>query len=106
MRIPDDLAGMRVLHMASWHPSRVHPQLGNFIRRHIECLPEGVENTVPHAWRTRPASLRRREVDDVLSGDIRTLTALVPDRPPRRWRVERAYTRLCERLRARATSPT
>ena len=105
MRIPDDLARMRVLHMASWHPNRVHPQLGNFIRRHIECLPEGVENTVLHAWPDSTRALRRREVEDVLSGDIRTLTALVPDRPPRRWRVERAYTRLCERLQREGYQP-
>ena len=50
-------------------------------------------------------ALRRREVEDVLSGDIRTLTALVPDRPPRRWRVERAYTRLCERLQREGYQP-
>ena len=89
---------MRVLHMASWHPNRVHSQLGNFVRRHIECLPDEVESTVLHAWPESRRSLRRREVEDMTAGAIRTLTALVPDRTPRRWRMERAYTRLCEQL--------
>ncbi len=89
---------MRVLHMASWHPNRVHSQLGNFVRRHIECLPDEVESTVLHAWPESRRSLRRREVEDMTAGAVRTLTALVPDRPPRRWRMERAYTRLCEQL--------
>ena len=84
--------------MASWHPNRVHSQLGNFVRRHIECLPDEVESTVLHAWPESRRSLRRREVEDMTAGAVRTLTALVPDRPPRRWRMERAYTRLCEQL--------
>ena len=96
---------MRVLHMASWHPNRVHPQLGNFIRRHIACLSDGVESVVLHAWPDSTRSMRRREVEEVISGDIRTLTALVPDRAPRRWRVERAYTRLCERLQREGFRP-
>ena len=99
------LAAMRVLHMASWHPNRVHPQLGNFIRRHIECLPADVESTVLHAWPDTTRAMRRREVEEVMSGGVRTLTALVPDRPPRRWRVERAYTRLCERLQREGYRP-
>ena len=91
---------MRVLHFASWHPNRVHPQLGNFVRRHIEALPVEVESTVVHAWPDPAPSLRRREVEEVTdaASGVRTMTAYVPDRAPRRWRVERAYTRLVERL--------
>jgi len=96
---------MRVLHMASWHPNRVHPQLGNFIRRHIECIPDEVESTVLHAWPESRRSLRKREVEDMTSGPVRTLTAVVPDRPPRRWRMERAYTRLCEQLQREGALP-
>lgn len=91
---------MRVLHFASWHPNRVHPQLGNFVRRHIEALPEEVESTIVHAWPDPASSVRSREVEEVadeVSG-IRTMTAYVPDRAPRRWRLERAYARLIERL--------
>ena len=91
---------MRVLHFASWHPNRVHVQLGNFVRRHIEALPHETENTVLHAWPDPAQSLRRREVEDVTdaASGIRTLTAYVPDRAPRRWRIDRAYTRLVEGL--------
>ena len=61
---------MRVLHMASWHPNRVHSQLGNFIRRHIECLPDDLESTVLHAWPNTTRAMRRREVEEVMSGDV------------------------------------
>ena len=91
---------MRVLHLASWHPNRVHPQLGNFVRRHIEALPEEVESTVLHAWPDPGRMLNRREIEDRMDSDVgvRTITAYVPDRAPRLWRIERAYTRLCERI--------
>ena len=29
---------LRVLHIASWHPSKVHKSLGNFIQRHISAI--------------------------------------------------------------------
>ena len=28
---------LRVLHIASWYPSAVHPSLGNFVARHVEA---------------------------------------------------------------------
>ena len=30
--------GLRVLHIASWYPSKVHGSLGNFIQRHISAI--------------------------------------------------------------------
>ena len=98
---------MRVLHLASWHPNRVHPQLGNFVRRHIEALPEEVESTVLHAWPDPGRRLNRREIEDRTDAEmgVRTVTAYVPDRAPRLWRIERAYTRLCERLGREGTQP-
>ena len=30
--------GLRVLHIASWYPSKVHGSLGNFIQRHIRAI--------------------------------------------------------------------
>jgi len=29
---------LRVLHIASWYPSKVHESLGNFIQRHISAI--------------------------------------------------------------------
>ena len=98
---------MRVWHLASWLPNRVHPQLGNFVARHIEALPKSLDCTVLHAWPDSVKALKRREVQDGLADEtgMRTLMAYVPDRPPRRWRVERAYTRLCERLEREGQKP-
>ena len=31
-------AQLKVLHIASWYPSEVHPSLGNFIERHVEAV--------------------------------------------------------------------
>ena len=31
-------AQLKVLHVASWYPSEVHPSLGNFIERHVEAV--------------------------------------------------------------------
>lgn len=88
---------MRVLHLASWHPNRVHPQLGNFVRRHIEALPEGLENVVVHAWpdpQLWPWD-KNEVVERVDSNGIRTFIVYVPDFPPRRLRMERAVSRFC-----------
>ncbi len=91
---------MRVLHFASWHPNRVHPQLGNFVARHIAAVAPQAASTVVHAWPDSARLLQRRQLADEAGkeGVERILTAYVPNRPPRRWRVERAYGRLCERL--------
>ena len=88
---------MRVLHLVSWHPNRVHPQLGNFVRRHIETLPEGVENVVVHAWpdpQLWPWD-KNEVVESVDSNGIRTIIFYVPDFPPRRLKMERAVSRFC-----------
>ena len=36
-------AQLKVLHVASWYPSEVHPSLGNFIERHVEAVAMGCE---------------------------------------------------------------
>ena len=89
---------MRVLHLASWHPNKVHPQLGNFVRRHIEALPGAVESTVLHAWPARGGGGISPEVMEAEDGRVQTLTGYVTDFPPRRWRVQRAYNQMGGRL--------
>ena len=34
---------LKVLHVASWYPSEVHPSLGNFIERHVEAVATACE---------------------------------------------------------------
>ena len=36
-------AQLKVLHVASWYPSEVHPSLGNFIARHVEAVATSCE---------------------------------------------------------------
>ncbi|MEC7951118.1 MAG: glycosyltransferase [Bacteroidota bacterium] len=36
-------AQLKVLHVASWYPSEVHPSLGNFIARHVEAVATACE---------------------------------------------------------------
>ena len=36
-------AQLKVLHVASWYPSEVHPSLGNFIERHVEAVATACE---------------------------------------------------------------
>ena len=45
--------GIRVLHIASWYPSKVHDSLGNFIQRHIAALSKRHKSEV---WYASPVS--------------------------------------------------
>ncbi len=98
---------MRVLHMASWHPNKVHSQLGNFVRRHIEAVSTEVQGTVLHVWPAPAAvnDLGAAEGSIVSAGDTSTRVAYVRDKAPRRWRTERAYMRLIRGLRADGFMP-
>ena len=44
---------LRVLHIASWYPSKVHTSLGNFVQRHIAAI-----STVHHCelWHSSPVA--------------------------------------------------
>lgn len=96
---------MRVLHLASWYPNKVHLQLGNFVRRHIDALPRPVESTVLHAWPAQGGGWLSADVLEVQDGGVRTLTGHVLDFPPRRWRVQRAYDDMCRRLQSEGYQP-
>ena len=37
---------LKILHVASWYPSEVHPSLGNFIARHVEAVATACEAEV------------------------------------------------------------
>lgn len=98
---------MRVLHLASWHPNKVHSQLGNFVRRHIEAIPPEVKGTVLHAW---PAPVAVRASPGSGDGNVGsngpdTRMVYVKDRAPRRWRTERAYMGLIDELRVEGYMP-
>lgn len=82
---------MRVLHLASWYPNPLNPQLGNFVRRHVQSVDAHVEGVVFHVW---PASNRALWSDfvDKNSISIENLLA-VSDVPPRQIRTDRAYRR-------------
>lgn len=89
---------MRVLHLASWHPNRVHPQLGNFVRRHIEAATAHGQHMAIHAWpmsggRGQQSPPNPWKADDPPS--LSTCIHSVKDALPRRWRVERKYHELC-----------
>ena len=45
--------GIRVLHIASWYPSKVHDSLGNFIQRHIAAVARRHKSEV---WYASPVS--------------------------------------------------
>ena len=91
---------MRILHLASWHPNRVHGQLGNFVRRHIDSLDSELENKVLHVWPDPEVTLFSRGVDegDVVSESEADVLRYVLDFPPRRKRIERGYMKIYNQL--------
>ena len=50
MENPEEI---RVLHIASWYPSKVHDSLGNFIQRHIAAVAKRHKSEV---WYASPVS--------------------------------------------------
>ncbi len=98
---------MRVLHLASWHPNKVHSQLGNFVRRHIEALPKQAEGTVLHVWPADRSASDRMDPGLGISGRglLETRFAYVSDFAPRRWRMERGYMGLIRELHAEGFEP-
>ena len=91
---------MRILHLASWHPNRVHGQLGNFVRRHIDSLDSGLENRVLHVWPDPDVTLFSKGVDEgvVVSESEADVLRYVLDFPPRRKRIERGYMKIYNQL--------
>ncbi|MFB1018808.1 MAG: hypothetical protein QMC37_01030, partial [Flavobacteriales bacterium] len=49
----ENTQGIRVLHIASWYPSKVHDSLGNFIQRHIAAVATKHKSEV---WYASPVS--------------------------------------------------
>jgi len=39
---------LRILHLASWYPSRISPQNGNFIQRHVEAISRQTDSYLLH----------------------------------------------------------
>ena len=92
---------MRILHLASWYPNQAHGQLGNFVQRHIESIPKGLENRVLHVW-TGPKRLSGNSVVNAgrKEGErCRVDIRYVLNFPPRRIRIERCYIRLYKKLK-------
>jgi len=91
---------MRILHLASWHPNRVHGQLGNFVRRYIDSLGSDLENKVLHAWPDPEIRLFSNGEDEGGEGCESETNVLryVLDFPPRRIRIERGYMKIYNQL--------
>ncbi len=91
---------MRILHLASWHPNRVHGQLGNFVRRHIDSLGTHMENRVLHVWPDPEVTLFSSGIDEGGGGLENGVDVFryVLDFPPRRIRVERCYMKIYNQL--------
>ena len=89
---------MRVLHFASWYPNEMHPQLGNFVQRQIRAVADETSSVVLHAWPGVSGDLNKDSwtFGNGLEQDLREALVPVRNLPPRRWRTERAYNRVCE----------
>ena len=98
---------MRILHLASWYPNRGHVQLGNFVQRHIESLPNHLESRVLHVWTGGGMGLRNRVQCAGMEGSNNSCVQIeyVLDLPPRRKRIERGYMRLYKQLRSGGYRP-
>ena len=98
---------MRILHLASWYPNRGHVQLGNFVQRHIESLPNHLESRVLHVWTGGGMWLRNRVecIGEEGSDRGRVQIEYVLALPPRRKRIERGYMGLYKRLRSGGYRP-
>ena len=53
MKKTEDSVNLRVLHIASWYPSKKHGSLGNFIQRHVGAVAKKHESEV---WYAAPVS--------------------------------------------------
>lgn len=54
MKKTEDSINLRVLHIASWYPSKEHGSLGNFIQRHVGAVAKKHESEV---WYAAPVSI-------------------------------------------------
>lgn len=68
----------RVLHLASWYPSRKHPTLGNFVQRHAATMAPSFPSVVLHA-----CADDRWEIADRKNGELREVIVYFP----RKWPV-------------------
>jgi len=98
---------MHILHLASWYPNGVHPQLGNFVQRHIAVIPSGLNNRVLHVWPGRPvAHSDQGSQGQILSlDDVREDIGYVLDLPPRHKRLKRYYMRHYKQMKREGYRP-
>lgn len=98
---------MRVLHFASWYPNEIHPQLGNFVRRHIRAVADDTSSVVLHAWPGVSGDLKKDSwtFGSGLGQGLKEAIVPVKNLPPRRWRTERAYNRICECMEKAGQQP-
>jgi len=94
---------MRVLHLASWYPNPVNPQLGNFVRRHALAVHPFVDDVILHVW---PSS---NQVDWPLFVDENCISVErlfpVAHRAPRFFRRYWGYRRAIQKLLAEGWEP-
>jgi len=98
---------MRILHLASWYPNRGHVQLGNFVQRHIEALPNHLESRVLHVWTGGRMGRENRLLGIDAEGSNLGCVQIqyVLDFPPRRKRIERGYMQFYRRLNREGYRP-
>ena len=98
---------MRILHVASWHPNRVHPQLGNFVRRHISSVSKSLDCSTLHVWPDPELRLFQGRPAESLNTEegVREIVRYVPNFPPRKYRIERYYTHLYKQLKRQDYRP-
>lgn len=98
---------MHILHLASWYPNGVHPQLGNFVQRHIAVLPKALNNRVLHVWSGRPSahSDAKGGVSLVSPENVQEDIGYVLDFPPRHIRIKRSYMRHYRQMKREGYRP-
>ena len=98
---------MHILHLASWYPNGVHPQLGNFVQRHISGLPKCLNNKVLHVWPGR--SVVHSDVggsDLIVSPEnVQEDIGYVLDFPPRHIRIKRYYMKIYRQMKREGYRP-
>ena len=77
-------AQLKVLHVASWYPSEVHPSLGNFVERHVEAVAKVCEVEV---WAPIPVQGSATSVAKMRDRDGRELREV----DGKTWTVRRMY---------------
>ena len=67
---------LNILHIASWYPSRISPQNGNFIERHIEAIGQLTHSYVLHV--VSDPHVEKREIINSKNTDYQSVTVIYP----------------------------